>query len=186
MSRPRLLSTFLVVVCAALALGACSKHDRTLTGETEGTYLDVGPIKYQIQISRLLNPTDREDQGYLVGVPGADQLGAKDSWFAVFIRAQNESDDPQPLATEYVIKDSQDVEFHPVVPGPDNVFALRSRDIPGNEVYPLLSSAAAEGTIQGSLVLFKIPYANLENRPLDFEIVNPTNSKEVGTVELDV
>jgi hypothetical protein len=186
MSRSRLLPLILLAV-AALTLSACgNKHARVTQAETEGVYLDVGELKYQVQISRLLNPTDREDQGYLVGVPGADQLGAKDSWFAVFVRAENESSSPQPMAEEYVIKDSQGNEFRPVEPGADNVFALRPGELGAGEIYPLLSTPAAESTIQGSMLLYKIPYANLENRPLDLEIVSPTASDDVGSVELDI
>lgn len=186
MSRSRLLPLFLVAL-AALALGACgNKEERVLHGHTEGSYLDVGPMKYQVQISRLINPEDREDRAYLVGVPGADELAATDSWFGVFIRAQNETSSPQPLAEEYVIKDSQGNEFKPIEPTADNVFALRPGDVAPEEVYPLLGTPAAESTIQGSLLLFKIPYANLENRPLDLEIASAAAPGEVASVELDV
>ena len=62
--------TLLLVVIAALAVGACGdKQEITLHGATEGTYIDVGGLKYQVQISRLLNPTDREDEGYLIDLP---------------------------------------------------------------------------------------------------------------------
>ena len=40
----------------------------TLHGATEGTYLDLGGLKYQVQISRLLNPSSIEDRAYLVGL----------------------------------------------------------------------------------------------------------------------
>ena len=78
------------VALAALALGACgNKEERTLHGTTEGIYIDVGDLKYQVQISRLLNPNDREDSGYLVDLPADQQLGPKDNWFAVFMRVEN-------------------------------------------------------------------------------------------------
>ena len=38
--------------------------------------------------------------------------------------------------------------------------------LPG-AVLPVADSPAAEGTIQGALVLFKIPATDLENRPLE-------------------
>jgi hypothetical protein len=183
----RRLLPLLLLVLAALALGACgNKQARTLHGETEGTYLDVGPLKYQVQISRLLNPTDREDRSYLVGLAPGQALGRREAWFAVFMRAQNESKDPQQLAESYVVKDSQGNEFRPVPLGADNVFALRPRAVPGKEVYPLLNTPAAESTIQGALVLFRIPYRNLENRPLDLEVSSSAVPGQVGSVALDV
>ena len=42
--------------------------DRT-SAETEGIYLDLGDLKYQVQISRCLNPADTEDSSYLRGLP---------------------------------------------------------------------------------------------------------------------
>ena len=59
----RRLVTLLLVALAALVVGACgNKEDKTLHGATEGIYIDVGGLKYQVQISRVLNPTDREDR----------------------------------------------------------------------------------------------------------------------------
>jgi hypothetical protein len=70
--------------------------------------------------------------------------------------------------------------------GPKNVFAYRSAVLQPKDILPLPSSAAAENTIQGSMLLFKIPTANFQNRPLVLEIPSPSGSKEVGTVDLDV
>jgi hypothetical protein len=76
---PRRTLTLLLVVLAALAVGACgNKESRTLHGDTEGEYIDVGPMKYQVQISRLLNPTYPEDRGYLIDLPAGETLGASD------------------------------------------------------------------------------------------------------------
>jgi hypothetical protein len=36
------------------------------------------------------------------------------------------------------------------------------------------------------MLLFKIPTANFQNRPLVLEIPSASGSKEVGTVDLDV
>ena len=77
----------LPVALAALALGACgNKEDHVLHAATEGIYLDVGGLKYQVQISRVLNANDREDRDYLVDLPADQQLGSNDNWFAVFMR----------------------------------------------------------------------------------------------------
>lgn len=185
---PRRSLTLLLVAIAALALGACgNKESRTLHADTEGEYVDVGPMKYQVQISRLLNPNDPEDRGYLVDLPAGDALGPKDQWFAVFMRVQNESDDPQPVASDYEIVDTQENHYTPVAMGPKNVFAYRAGPIQGKEVLPFPSSPSGQNSIQGSLLLFKIPVANFENRPLELRIKPPSGAgSDVGTVDLDV
>src|SRR5919197_2857665 len=184
--RARLLTVLLVVI-AALAVGACGdKQEITLHGDTEGTYIDVGGLKYQVQISRLLNPTDREDEGYLVDLPAGQTLGATDQWFAIFMRVENDSDKAARAATAYDIRDTQDNVYRPIEMGPKNVFAYRSAVLQPKDILPLPSSPAAESTIQGSMLLFKIPVANFQNRPLVLEIHSPNSGQPTGTVDLDV
>ena len=43
---------------------------------------------------------------------------------------------------------------------------------------------ASEGVIQGSLVLFKLPVAALDNRPLELAVTDQLQNK--GRVSLDV
>ncbi len=47
-----------LVLAAALVAGGCGadKQETRTLGETEGTYIDVGGLKYQIQISRSSTP----------------------------------------------------------------------------------------------------------------------------------
>ena len=66
-------------------------EETTTFGDTEGVYVDVGPITYQVQISRQLNPSDVEDRDYLQGLHG--RRGAADEvWFGVWMRVQNRSE----------------------------------------------------------------------------------------------
>jgi hypothetical protein len=178
---------FVPVALAALALGACgNKEERTLHGTTEGIYIDVGDLKYQVQISRLLNPTDREDSGYLIDLPADQQLGPKDNWFAVFMRVENTTDKPEPATNGYSIRDTQGNVYKPVTMGPKNVFAYRPAVLQPKDVLPLPDSAAGENTIQGAMLLFKIPVANFQNRPLVLRIPPPSGEGETGSVDLDV
>jgi hypothetical protein len=176
-----------LVALAALALGACgNKEERTLHGTTEGIYIDVGDLKYQVQISRLLNPTDREDSGYLVDLPADQQLGPKDNWFAVFMRVQNTSDKPQPATNGYSIKDTQGNVYRPIAMGPKNVFVYRPTVLQPQDVLPFADSPAGANTIQGAMLLFKIPVENFQNRPLQLLIPPPNGNGETGSVDLDV
>ena len=179
--------TLLLVGLAAVAIGACgNKESHTLHAATEGEYVDVGTLKYQVQISRLLNPNDPEDRGYLVDLPAGESLGADDEWFAVFMRVENGSEHAAPVADQYEIVDTQENHYAPVQMGPKNVFAYRGGTLGAHQVLPFSDSPAGENTIQGALLLFKIPVANFENRPLELRISSPQTTKDVGTVDLDV
>jgi hypothetical protein len=180
--------TLLLVALVALALGACgNKHARTLHAATEGEYVDVGPLKYQVQISRLLNPTSTEDRAYLIDLPAGQELGATDEWFAVFMRVENGSDSPQPAADDYEIVDTEENHYRPIQFGPKNVFAYRAGMIASKQILPLPDSPAGQNSIQGALLLFRIPFKNLENRPLELRIPPPAGTgDEVGTIALDV
>ena len=72
MDRARLRVLLLAVASLALLSGlpACgNRHEVITDAETEGPYLNLGPLKYQVQISRQLNPDDLEDRVYLRGLP---------------------------------------------------------------------------------------------------------------------
>jgi hypothetical protein len=168
------------------ALSACgNKESKKLRAETEGIYIDLGELKYQVEISRTLNPADPEDRDFLKGV--SEQLGPEDTWFAVFVRVQNESDDPQKPASRYEITDTQDNEFNPVaIDAKSNDFAYEPVTIPGNGLLPNVDATAAQNSINGELLLFKMPRQNLENRPLELKIHNPDDFQQVGVVNLDV
>jgi len=186
----RRLTIFLVLLAAAATFAACgNKEEVVLAGETEGVYLDVGepPIKYQVQISRQLNPADIEDRSFLVGLPESErQLGAEEVWFAVFIRVENDGEEAQPTAEEFLIEDTEENEYEPLELERDNVFAYRPQKLEAGAKIPALDSAAEQSTIQGSLLLYKIPRSNLENRPLEFIVKSPQVPQRVGTVDLDI
>jgi hypothetical protein len=186
--RLRPVCTIAAAAVLALSLGACGdKVAKVTTGDTEAAYLDVGGLKYQVQISRALNPRDAEDRGYLTGVgPGDQQLTSKETWFAVFVRVQNTSGQPHPTASDYTITDTQGTVFRPVPLSAVNLFAYRPGTLGPKGIIPIADSAPAEGPIQGSLLLFKIPFANLENRPLELEIKSPQAPPESASVALDI
>ncbi len=174
-------------VIAAFALSACNKEDEILHGTTEGAYLDLGELKYQVQISRILNPSSVEDRAYLVGLtPAERRLKVGEQWFAVFIRVQNVTNEAKPAAIDYRIVDTQETTFRPIRLAADNVFAYRGGNVSPHNVIPKPDSPAEQGSIQGSLLLFRIPNANLENRPLEFSIRTPRQPGVVATVDLDI
>jgi hypothetical protein len=180
--------TCLVVVACALAASACgNKKAEVLHGLTEGAYLDLGGLKYQVQISRLLNPASVEDRAYLLALPAAQRkLPANQQWFAVFMRVENDGQKAARAATDYTITDTENNKFRPLTLGPDNVFAYRSGTLQPKDVLPAPDSPAGQGSIQGALLLFKIPDANFENRPLELSIRTPAAPGKTAAVDLDV
>jgi hypothetical protein len=174
----------LCLTLAAVAAGCGNKRATVTEAETEGPYLTVGPLKYQVQISRLLNPRDIEDSAYLQGVaPGQSRLAPGETWFAVFIRVVNETRRGEPAAGDFEIEDTQGHTFLPVQLVDRNPFAYRAARVPPGGTLPTPGSPAYEGPIGGSLVLFKLTFDSLGNRPLELRI---RSERQQCIVHLDV
>jgi hypothetical protein len=187
MSRlTRRLPLALVLATALVASGCGNKTDIVTHAETEGIYLDLGGMKYQIQMSRYMNISDVEDRGYLLGLPAGTQPAANEVWFGIWMRVQNESDKPLQAATDYEISDTQGNVYRPVPLDPKaNPFAYEGGTVGPRSLLPLPDSASGNGPIQGSLVLFKLKTDSLQNRPLVLKISSGPQGKAV-TVDIDV
>lgn len=177
------------MLCLGLAgaLSACgNRHEVITEGETEGPYLNVGALKYQVQISRPLNPQDTEDRVYLRGVaPDETSLRADETWFAIFVRVVNETGRTHPSAEEFEIEDTQGRKFEPVmVTG--NMFAYQPTEIPPRGTLPPHGSIPDESAIGGQMVLFKLTLDSLANRPLELLIRSPEGEPRQALVDLDV
>jgi hypothetical protein len=180
----------LVLVLAALALvvAGCGQEDEPrTTAETEGLYVEVGGLKYQIQMSRYMNPNDIEDQEYLTGLPESTaEPDADETWFGVWVRVENESDEPRPAADTWEIHDTQENIYRPIpVDTEINEFVFEPGDVPPGAVWPLADTAAGQGPTQGLLLLFKVTTESLQNRPLELRF-SAGPQGDVGTYHLDV
>lgn len=183
----RFLILATVAVAALFAAGCGNKEDVVLEGKTEGIYLDVGELKYQVQISRQLNPLDTEDQEYLTAVsPTERDLEPDETWFGVFMRVQNTTDEALPVASRFEIEDTEGTVFRPILLGPDNGYAYRaSAPLEPKEILPAPNSTAGFGSTRGALLLFKLKVNTLALRPLVLTIT-PPDGGERGHVDLDV
>jgi|tagenome__1003787_1003787.scaffolds.fasta_scaffold20682516_2 hypothetical protein len=175
---------------AALAVGvlaACGEQEEVHHGATEGVYVSTGGLKYQVQISRILNPTDFEDQDYLRGLAATDRvLAPSDTWFAVFIRVFNRGEKPVQSANRFTILDTTGKRFTPIqVDRRANSTVYIPRVLKGGDQLPLPGSLARENLTQGGLVLFRLPISSLANRPLELHIASPVGGQD-ATVDLDV
>ena len=182
----RLLVISAAIFCALVASGCGNKEEIVTSAHTEGIYLDIDHLKYQVQISRYMNPNDVEDKSYLIGLPQSTaQPGGDETWFGVFMRVQNTTDKPQTPANDFKIVDTQDNEYRPVpLDTKLNPFAYSAAAIKADSLLPVPDSAASENTIQGSLLLFKVKTESLQNRPLELHFTGSDGTE--GVVNLDV
>jgi len=173
----------LLLAFAFVLTGCGEKHDFTTLAETEGIYVDVGNLVYQVQLSRFLTPGDLEDKEYLAGLPeGTEPLADDEIWFGVWMRVKNYSGETQTPTDTFMIVDTEETEFSPVpLSGP---FAYRPYPILHAGVLPIPDSAAANGPVQGALILFRLKNDNLQNRPLELHIEQ--DGFDTATVDLDL
>jgi hypothetical protein len=182
----RIAIVLALAAVVAPVLSGCTKHHES--PEPEGQAVKVGGLSYTVYITRQLNLRDPEDHDYYQGPeapPGFEYLG-------VFIQVCNDVNHTHGGATTPVnnfrIIDTTNKQYTPVQISPTNVFAYRPRPLSAKQCVPTPGSAPATGPIGGSLLMFKVPVAALENRPFDLEI-NPPGPGPVGNdqrIELDI
>ncbi|MBA2348324.1 MAG: hypothetical protein H0V81_08510 [Solirubrobacterales bacterium] len=181
-------SAALLTAVAALGLSACGAESITSSSEpaeSEALYLDLNGLKYQVQLSRQLNPALPEDGDYFRGIDQSERFLPKGSvWFGVFIRVENEYDRPIPSAREFEIDDTRGNKFEPI--DSEGVYAYQPETIPNRGYIPNQEDLQAYSGTQGSLLLFKIPLESLDNRPLELAIKDPSDTRKAVRVDLDV
>lgn len=183
----------LLAVALAVPFSACGDgQDPVRNAKTEGVYVTAGGLKYQVQVSRKLNPYDVEDRDYFVGLnDAADQVTTEDQWYGVFVRVENRTNDDGAKgrtiqsASSFSIVDTTGKTVKPTQLPATNVFAYRSTPIEPGDHTPPASSAAATGSIGGSLILFKVTQEMLDNRPTQLHI-KPADGSQEATVDLDI
>ena len=193
MTRSRRIAVLLAALLVSGGLSACGKHTAedapVKLAETEGIYLDLNDLKYQVQMSRQLNPKDVQDEPLLLGIPEEEQeLKSDEVWFAVGMRVQNETGESLRPSEAIEIEDTVGEVFEPIELGEENVFAYRSHElIPPKETYPLLDSPAFDSPSRSAIILFKLTLTGLNtNRPLELKIEGRKLPKQTGIVDLDV
>ena len=179
-TRLGVVSVLAAALAAAALLSGCDTDPESDLSAEEGQPMKLGELLYNVQISRPLNPSDPEDKAYLAGQPppANDKL-----YFGVFMTVDNEGDTAQDVPSDFMVLDTEGTEFQPVPS--DSLFAL---DLGGklapDEQLPEPETTAANGPIQGAMVLFLIDEATIEISPLTLEI--PSSTGEVGEIELDI
>jgi hypothetical protein len=186
-TRPsrRLLSCGLAAL-ALLAAGCGAEHDPNRVGETEGIYVEVDELSYQIQMSRILEPSSREDAAYLRGLGEGVGTGPEEVWFGIFLRVENETEETHEAAERFHIVDTTEKEYRPVpLDVQANPFVYQPETVPPGVIVPEPDTAAFNGPIQGELILFKVGVASLYNRPLEF-VIESAEGGDNAMVAIDV
>jgi hypothetical protein len=168
----RMPRRLLMLLClAALAGGpaACGNADVKKGVDEparEGLALDLDGVDYNVFITRELNIKVPPDDAYFDG-PEAKQ---GETLYGVFIQVCNNSKDARQTAGSFSIKDNQGNEFEPEELPEDNKFAYHPGELLPQECIPAVGSVAQLGPTAGSMLLFRLPLANTEYRPLELEI----------------
>jgi hypothetical protein len=170
---PPLLAALAVMVLA-LSVSACG-YSNDSKDVVEGEVVKLGELKYQVIFSRFLNPNDNEDAAYLVGQPPPPKGS---NYFGVFLEVQNKSEETQKLADSFTISDAGNQEFEAIPT--ESLYAFPfGGEVESQEPIPSPDSTPQQGPIEGSLVLFQLPSAASESRPLTLSIGGPEGPAEV-------
>ena len=176
-------------IALALGVGACGLAKRInhpTSADAANIDVNAGPVTYQVQLSRALNPFSTEDAQYLAGIPKAQTIPSSQLWFAVFVWAKNQSGHPQTTTDQFAITDSSGRVYHAWPLNPQvNPYAWTSQKLAADETEPAPDTTSSYGPTQGGLVLFRLSTAVYSNRPLTLDIYSPNQSKPT-TVSLDL
>jgi len=191
-----------IIVCAlavALAVGACgsSKHVNVKPGEltghevgneaNDGSYIQAGPITYQLEISRELNPYSVQDKPLVAGLPkGFAPPTANQIWYGVFIWAKNQHHRAYRTSDNFEIVDSEGTTYYPIKLNPaENPYAWTSQLLPYEGVEPGQDTLQSESETQGGLLLFKLNNSAYTNRPLMLYVLG-VHGRKLGSIFLDL
>ena len=174
------LAFALVLSLAVLGVAGCS-NDLSKEAD-EGVPIQLGDLKFNVQETRFLNPSQSDDKEYLEGQQVPAPAGR--SYLGVFLTIHNSGSDPVRIPTnaDLSVVDTTGASYESIPSHTDFAAPLGSELAPGADI-PGPGTAAANGPTQGSIVLFVLPEGVSENRPLKLEI---DSQGETGEITLDI
>jgi hypothetical protein len=167
---PRRLLVLLCLAVLAAGMAACGEADVEQGVEEparEGLALELEGIEYNVFITRQLNTRIPPDNAY---VEAGTEPGKGETLYGVFLQACNRSDDSHETVDRFKIVDNQGNEFEPEELPEENQFAYHAKELLPDECIPEAGSVAQLGPTAGSMLLFRLPLANTEYRPLELEV----------------
>jgi hypothetical protein len=181
MRLPSLSRTGLVLaVATALVVSGCASG-RDFGAGREGLPETLNGLDYNVLISRILNPKDHEDSAYYAGPeapPGYVLYG-------VFLSVCNDHRGGRafPATGHFRIVNTVGQSFFPIRLPASNPWAYQPAVVNHRECIPYAGSVADTGPTTGALLLFQLPQAATEDRPLDMII---GRGKQNLRIELDI
>ena len=188
---PRRLTMILCALAMGPGLAACGNHHAHYAGgqqngtdvadaNNNGGYVDAGPITYQLQVSRTLNPYSPEDSQYVKGLPSgvSSDIAGTDLWYGVFLWAKNQTHLPQTTTDNFEVVDTQGATYYPLkLDSGTTPFAWNAESLAPQETEPKPNTVMSFGPTQGGLLLFKVSDSIFDNRPLTLYILGSNNQK---------
>lgn len=170
----------LTLALCAVALAACGSEDNEPA--REGLDVTVNGVRYNAPLSRQLNPMIVPDRAYYEHPPPPPAA----IHFGVFLKACNEKGRRRRSVAGFKVVDSQDNSYRPITLPETNPFAYDAEVLAPEECIPEEGSIADLGPTAGAMLLFELPLAALENRPLLLHIGTSQPVREQGHIELDL
>lgn len=175
---------FRIALGALLALGlvavaGCGKTP--LDSLKEGETFELGALRYNVLITRFLNPAQVEDAAYVTGL-SPPPTGKE--YLATFLLVNNLGNQSLglPRRADLKITDTTGVSYQPLQGASPYSFPYGGTIGPGG-VVPSPDSVAANGPTQGAMEVFLVDQGVSENRPLSLHIASQGKQ---ATVELDL
>jgi hypothetical protein len=110
--------------------------------------------------------------------------------YGVFLQACNTGGSAANATDRFTIVDSQGERFEPTVLDRTNPFAYQGGVVPAHNCEPRRGSLAYLGPTSGAMLLFNLPLAATENRPLELHIQGAFNAEkgkpEERVITLDI
>lgn len=174
------LALLAAILFSGLALAACGVDHDEKEGIVEGEPVELGHLQYNVLFTRPLNIDDVEDREYLVGQPPPEP---GHTYIGVFVKIKNTSEDvAATLPGTFRIVDTTGTPY-PNIPS-KSIYALEpGATIEPEEDVPAIDSTPQVGPIQASMLLYLLPDAALELRPIELHIEGEDGP---ATIELDL
>ena len=176
----RKIASAAVFALVLAALAGCG-GEKNPQPAREGLTVQLEGVEYTVYITRELNLKLPPDQAYYNG----PEAPPGQAYYGVFIQTCNPGADPKRTADSFKVVDNQGNEFEPTPIEEKNPFAYHPRTLGDRECIPQSGSVAQLGPTEASMLLFKLPLSNTENRPLELDIEAPRVA-ESKSIELDL
>jgi len=146
-----------------------------------GSTATVGGLRYTPVLTRQLNPGMSPDDAILEGAEVDRSEGPL--LVAVVLRVCNASGRPRTPTDRLVLVDSFGTRLEPVGLPAANELAYRPRELEPDRCLPP-DGSAADATLGGGAVVFRVPLEVRRNPPLALEITSATGERQTIAVDL--